>query len=243
MTTISEWPSLVWLLGGLAIGIVFMLVRGWWRSRPSAKEPDRSAHSGLDTVLAWQPERVRILTRAERKILDALVQALPEYTVLAKMPVARFVRVPKRNSFNEWLNRVGYLSADFVVCDKGTDVIAVVQLRSERPSERSERRQTRMKRVLAASGVRFVSWGAGDPPSATTIRDRVLPGEDSPTQPGGADSVLPSQAALPDEQKMPLPEIDELADDDDARRREPPSSTWYTDIDSVSPRRDDHNRV
>jgi hypothetical protein len=243
MTSDFPWGSLIWLAAGGLIGLVLAGMRAWWRARPSEPSADRQrAYSALDTVIAWQPDRVRVLNRQERRILEALEEALPEYTVLAKLPLARFIRVPRRNSFNEWLNRVGYLNADFVVCDKATDVIAVVQLRTDKPSDRSQRRQARMKRVLSASGVRFVVWAAGEPPPSAMIRERVLPGFGADTVPG-ADSVPPLifDGAQAD---IPLPEIDEI-EDEAGRRREPPSSTWYSDLDSISPRRgggDDERR-
>ncbi len=237
----SSWPSLIWLAGGVLLGVVVAFAAAKWRQRASAYTADRQAYSSLDTVIGWQPERVRILTRNERRVLLALTEALPEYTVLVKLPVARFVRVPKRNSFNEWLDRVGYLTADFVVCEKASDVITVVQLLSEKPSERSERRHYRLKRVLNAAGVRLVMWTANEPPYARMIRDKVLPGTESPTLPG-VDS-LPPVIDTPVDHRIPVAEINERGGEHDPARRDPPSSTWYSDFDSVSPSRSDERRV
>ena len=90
----------------------------------------------LDTVADWPPEATRVLTIAERRAYDLLRNALPGYMILAQVPLARFLRVPTRHSYAEWLQRVGGLSADLLVCDGGSRVLAVIDVRAgrDRPS-------------------------------------------------------------------------------------------------------------
>lgn len=223
----TEW---IWLVGGALVGVAGTAVVALLRSEEVDELPDRRGFASLDTVLAWQPEPARILGRAERRVWRALSNALPGYIVLAKIPIARFVRVPKRNSFNEWLNRVGYLTADFVVCDGASDVVSVVQLHTATASDRSQRRHARMKRVLTAAGIRLVVWTGGDPPSSERIREQVLPDVGAPTMPA-PESVLPAPTVHRHE-PIPLPEIDEIDALPDSAQRDPPPSTWYSNLDS-----------
>ena len=126
--------------------------------RRSAKDGEAQAkrdreRDNLDTVAAWPPEVTRLLTAGERAAHETLVRALPECMIFSQVPLARFIRVPRRHSYAEWLTRVGHLCADLVICDRSTLVIGVVLLTSVRSSERAERRRSRMTRVLKAGGV------------------------------------------------------------------------------------------
>ena len=73
------------------------------------------------------PQATRVLTAAERQAFEILRTALPAHIVLAQVPLARFIKVPTRNSYAEWLRRAGHLSADLVVCDRHSQVVAVVR--------------------------------------------------------------------------------------------------------------------
>ncbi|MBT9490221.1 MAG: DUF2726 domain-containing protein [Rubrivivax sp.] len=140
------------------------------RQRGQARSARQEA---LDTVAAWPPEAARILNVNERQAYDLLRRALPGFMVLAQVPLSRFVRVPTRNSYTDWLQRVGQLSADLVVCDVGSRVLAVIDIRSADETARSRRRHDRMTRVLKAAGIRVHTWRADDLPSASEVRTSI----------------------------------------------------------------------
>jgi hypothetical protein len=60
-----------------------------------------------------------VLTIGERRAYELLRTALPGFLVLAQVPLGRFLRVPTRHSHAEWMQRVGSLSADLLVCNAG----------------------------------------------------------------------------------------------------------------------------
>jgi hypothetical protein len=129
-----------------------------------------SRRDALDTVQDWKPEAARVLTIAERRAYDLLRNALPGFLVLAQVPLSRFLRVPTRNSHAEWMQRVGALSADLLVCNAGSRVLAVIDIRPGDQSERSSRRHERMARVLRAAGIEVQVWGEDRLPSAAEVR-------------------------------------------------------------------------
>ncbi len=139
---------------GVVVGVIWLFARRGG-PRPTTDSTDR-----LDTVGGWPPQATRILTTSERLAHDVLLRALPEYLVLAQVPLARFLKVPTRNSYVEWLRRLGNQCADLIVCDKATQVIAVVDVQAptERASERARKRLNRMARVLKAAGIPLHVW-------------------------------------------------------------------------------------
>ena len=186
----------------------------------------------VDTVMGWPPEAARVLTIDERQAYDLLHRAFPAHLVLAQVPLSRFVRVPLRRSYSEWLQRVGTLSADLLLCDAGSRVIAVIDIRSAAESERSRRRHERMSRVLRQAGVHVLTWREGELPTMQDARTMLTP----MLQPG---STMPKSISSRPMPFIPVAEMEEilsdgdqraLADGNDAGTLEPVSSGYFDDF-------------
>lgn len=211
----------------------------WWRRRRGTDDDDGGrAAEDLDTLAAWEPQATRILTSQERLALGVLMRALPEYMILAQVPLARFLKVPTRHSYSEWLHRVGQLCGDLVICDSASQVLAIVEIRSpaDKTSERAHKRQARMRRVLKAAGIPLHVWIENALPSAEEARNAIFPSKVAPVVIGGpvgapAASTAAAQVAAP---AAPLRTLDqpEPAPDEAVEMREPPSSTWFDNLDS-----------
>ncbi len=144
------------------------------RMRQQRQDSRRSSvRDALDTVADWQPESSRVLSIHERQAYDVLRRALPGMLVLAQVPLSRFLRVPTRHSYNDWMQRVGSLSADLLICDTGSRVLACVDIRSPQETERSRRRHERLARVLKAAGIRVYIWREGQMPSLSEVRNSL----------------------------------------------------------------------
>lgn len=190
MDWVSLWPVL--LVGGVgAVGVAAAWRFGRSRlaatqvTRPaspqggdhrSRKQGRPAAYDSLDTVMDWEPGSTRLLTHAEREAYHLLRKALPDHMVLAQVPVARFIKVPTRNSYAEWLRRVGSLCVDLVVCDMASHVLAVVEIRqpSAQETDRTRRRHTRMDKVLRASHIPVQVWHEGALPDLLQVREAIL---------------------------------------------------------------------
>jgi len=202
-------------LSFLLIPAALVLILLGWRLR--ARNRRREAVDSLDTIAAWPPRATSVLNTVERQAWDLLRHALPAQMILAQVPLQRFVKVPTRNSYAEWLRRVGQVNADFVVCDAHSQVIAVVEVvgEDEAPDSRPQRRRARMLRVLEAANVPVHVWRAGALPSAAATREAILPAAEVPEL---ADP--PAHGAAVDTSAQPP-------------LREPPPSTWFDDFDSA----------
>ena len=161
MQELWPWVAVALLAGALAWT--------WRHRRRNARRRSRDAEA-IDTLTGWPPEPVRVLTIGERQAYDLLRRALPGFLVMAQVPLARFLRVPTRHSYVQWLQRVGSLSADLLLCDAGSKVLAVVDIRPAHESERAKRRHERMTRVLRAAGITVLTWREDRLPSIGETR-------------------------------------------------------------------------
>ena len=184
-----------YLVSVLALALALPLV--WWLARRgNVPERQELPAERLDTLAAWPPEVTRILRSSERLAFSTLKLALPGYMILAQVPIARFLAVPKRNSYAEWMRRLGSQCVDFVICDVTSQVIAVVEIRppAEQLGEKIRARLDRVDRVLKAANIPVHVWNEERLPTIEAAREKLLP---------HAPAVPPSLARKP----APLPEI------------------------------------
>jgi hypothetical protein len=231
----------------LQIALVLLaavLLLGWWwlrgRGTTAARAPSAPSDR-IDTLTGWPPQATRVLTSQERVAFGTLVRALPEYMVLAQVPLSRFLSVPKRHSYADWLRRLGYQCVDFAVCDMAAQVIAVVELQPEggQMSERARKRMSRMSRSLKAANIPMLIWRADALPSTSAAREAILP-KQVPVAASPFSTAMPSEApaaaAVPvvaGKAFNPFEDTNrDSAQDEMIELLEPPPSTWFDDLDS-----------
>jgi hypothetical protein len=208
----------------LLLAATLALVR-WRQRRPAPRAVRRDT---LDTIAGWPPESARVMTICERQSYELLRRALPGFMVLAQVPLSRFVRVPSRNGYGEWLQRVGHLSADLLLCDAGSRVLAVIDIRSPQETERSRKRHERIAKVLKSAGIRVHVWMEGSLPGINEIRATLG------AELGGA--IAPAPSASANSRSMPLipvAEIEEILAEGDHTARdamEPVPSAFFDDM-------------
>jgi hypothetical protein len=245
----------------LAAAVAVLLVVAWLAlRRRGGRGPEREADR-IDTVIGWPPRATRVLSAPERMAFVILARALPDHVVLAQVPLARFISVPKRNSYADWLRRVGYQCADFVVCDTASQVVAVVELQTAQTSDRSRKRMARIARTLKAAQVPLHVWNVSKLPSIDAARAALIPSPPPamvqaptpstsskalPAEPtfgalaasAGAGALAASAAAAASTPPAPAPQpnpFDDTGRDSTQDERieflDPPP-TWYDELDS-----------
>lgn len=192
-------------------------------ARPAARP---RAGEALDTVAGWPPEPSRILTAAERQACIVLREALPEHLVLAQVPISRFMRVPTRNSYNEWMRRVGHLCVDLLVCNLQSEVLAVVEVRSPvGESDKTARRHARMDKVVRAAGIPLHVWPETQLPTPEQAREAILGPDARQGVRAGEPRFAPPAQRLTTFEEVEVGETHEL--------REPPPSTWFDELETA----------
>jgi hypothetical protein len=225
----------------LVLGAATLFVAGWLRMRQRAAPPVREAAGAdgerLDTLMGWPPQATKVLSGQERVAYAALQRALPECIVLAQVPMARFLNVPKRNSYADWLRRIGYQCVDFAVCDKAAQVIAVVELQKDAqqpPTARARKRLARMTRSLEAARIPLLNWRADTLPSPSGIRDAIMPRATATpfAHPGAAAQPIDGPPLHGGFNPFDDPHRDSTQDEV-IEVLEPPPSTWFDELDSA----------
>jgi len=229
MLTIEPLSELALLASVLLVGTLLSLM---WLRRRGGGGARRAPDESLDTVQAWTPQAVRVMTLPERKAFELLRRALPRnHMVLAQVPLARFISVPTEHSYADWLHKVGRLCPDLVVCDASSRVIAIVEIATPNDGERSRKRHERLHRVVQAAGIPVHVWAEDAMPSVAEARALF--------KPKSADDAAEEwkQVGSHGQPLIPVAEIQEvLADGDDAWAHDPlhdpVASGFFDDLDA-----------
>jgi Protein of unknown function (DUF2726) len=194
------------------------------RRRTPAAGPQ--LEEGFDTIQAWPPQAVRVMTLGERQAYEVLKRALPGHVILSQVPLSRFISVPTRNPYQLWLQRAGRLAVDLLVCDYSSRAVAAVEVRTADESKRSAKRHQRLVEVLRAAGIQVLEWDEDALPEVVDARQLFIPkseGKEAPTRIDANGRRL-----------LPVPDIAEVLSHGDATdygQLEPVPSAFYDDLD------------
>ncbi|WP_374567826.1 DUF2726 domain-containing protein [Ideonella sp.] len=223
----------MYLLIGILLAVLVVGGAAAWvwdkQRKAKAKVAKQRVVEARDTVADWPPTATRILSVPERQAYEALLKAVPEYLVFVQVPLSRFMRVPTRYSYGEWLSRVGQLSADLLICDATSEVHAVVEIRGAEESPRSIQRHNRMVRVLKAAGIEVLVWPENAIPTAQAARHQLFPEEAQKARAERAEMLARAERAAAE--PIPVADVRELDEP-----REPPPTTWFNDLDGTGRR-------
>jgi hypothetical protein len=193
--------------------------------RPVAPQALQPKDDNLDTIQAWPPQAVRVMTLGERQAFEVLKRALPGHVILSQVPLSRFISVPTRNPYQLWLQRAGRLAVDLLVCDYSSRAVAAVEVRTADESKRSARRHQRLVQVLRAAGVQVFEWDEDALPDVVAARELFIPKRE--------DKEAPARVDAAGRRLLPVPEIAEVLADGDATdygQLEPVPSAFYDDL-------------
>lgn len=119
------------------------------------------------------------LSPTEAKFYRTLVQALPEYIVLAQVQLCSFLKVDqtqiKRQDFYRWFNPIAQQSVDYLICTREFYVIAAIEL-DDKSHDKSEAimRDTKKTKNLESAKIPLVRWHAEAMPELNAIRHAIL---------------------------------------------------------------------
>jgi len=142
------------------------------------------SQSGIGNEV-WPLYAKKPLSQPEQVLYFRLVQALPEYIVLAQVQLSRLLGVKKGNNYQAWFNRINRMSADFVLCKKDSSIVAVIEL-DDATHQKEDRKAADAKKdkALSSADIRVVRWQAKAIPDVAAIQAEFMPNiaanEDAP---------------------------------------------------------------
>ena len=151
---------LPWILASLSVallagaGVLFLLRK---RKRKALALP-------TDWALTARP----VFSSSERRLYRLLREALPQQTILSKLPLVRFCQPTDPKTVRYWFSLLGASHVSFAVCSSNGRVLAVIDIESERPASR--RSSTIKQSVLTACRVRYLSCRPDRLPSVPELQ-------------------------------------------------------------------------
>ncbi|MFD1259616.1 DUF2726 domain-containing protein [Entomomonas asaccharolytica] len=111
----------------------------------------------LKKAQAWPYQAVPVMSPIEKKFYWQLKRTFPHYHILAQVHLSQVIRPPRGKNELKWLNKIWYMSLDFVILDDRLEMVAAIELddRSHLLKRRREADQRKSK-ALKAAGVRLI---------------------------------------------------------------------------------------
>jgi very-short-patch-repair endonuclease len=112
-----------------------------------------------------------VLTEPEQILYRRLMHALPNNLIFAQVQLSRFLVVKRGVPRQTWFNRISQLSADFLILNPDTSVVAAIELDDGSHLRVSRRAaDARKTQALQSAGVTLIRWHVGALPDEAAIR-------------------------------------------------------------------------
>lgn len=132
----------------------------------------KSVESSPET---WPFYQRKPLSVPEQVLYFRLVNALPGQIVLGQVQLSRLLGVKKGNNAQAWLNRINRMSADFVICNKDSSILAVIELDdASHNGEKRKQADAKKDKALAAAGIKIHHWHVNAIPDESAIKATLL---------------------------------------------------------------------
>lgn len=170
--------ALPWIIA-LAVLVVLAAGLAFWVTRPR-----QAASVPLPAEWAIGPRAV--FSVDERRAYRQLREALPQYIILAKLPLVRFCQPADPNEVRYWFDLLGSHHVTFAICGANGRVLVAIDMDGDRPVSR--RTQQIKQNMLAACRIRYVRCAPEHLPSVAELQMLV-------PQAGQATAGTPAAAA------------------------------------------------
>ncbi|PSJ79805.1 DUF2726 domain-containing protein [Neisseria iguanae] len=153
----------------LGIIIVIFAVIGGEKKR---QRTHRNRENGAGIPDKWPFYTSSLMSAPEQQLYWKLKKALPDHLIAFQVQTSRVLKVKKGHNFGTWHNRINRMSYDFVVCNKNSYPIAVIEL-DDSSHERDEARiETDKKKNKATTdaGLKIYRWKVNETPSHEEIK-------------------------------------------------------------------------
>lgn len=123
----------------------------------------------------WPYLKKKVLSNPEQILYSRLIKALPEYIVLAQVPLSRFIEVRKVNNYQKYFNKISRLSVDYLVCNKDFSVLKAIELDDSSHNNKARKLvDIRKDSAFKAAGIDIIRWRVESLPDEKIIKASIL---------------------------------------------------------------------
>ena len=98
-----------------------------------------------------------IMTPTELKLYSRLVLAFPSHLLFSQVQLSQAIKAPPSEKSLKWFSAISQMSLDFVICDKSSNPICVIEL-DDKTHLRAEaiKRDAKKDKALGAAGIPII---------------------------------------------------------------------------------------
>jgi len=151
----------------IALGATLLLLIGVLIGMRLGRPSKRQSPLPTDWGLSARP----VFSSDERRLYRLLREALPQYVILAKLPLVRLCQPTDPARVQYWFDLLGNVNAAFTICSANGRVLAAIDFDGERGGAR---RSVQIKQaVLAACRVRYLRCPVEPLPTLAELQQLV----------------------------------------------------------------------
>jgi hypothetical protein len=141
---------------------------------------------------AWPYYPKKHLSLSEQVLYYRLIEALPEHKIHAQVQLTWLLGAKKTNNFSNWMNCINRMTADFVVCNQDSSVVAVVEL-DDASKQKADRQKAKIEKdkALDEAKIKVIRWHTKAMPNVPVIQAAFS--VNSPSQPEILSELLTAQ--------------------------------------------------
>jgi hypothetical protein len=133
----------------------------------------RRGGKGIDH---WPVFPKKVLTPVEQQLYHRLLRAFPDHVVLAQVAFSQLVGVKKGENFTAIWNRYNRLTADFVLCTRDFQTVAVFELDDRSHDNPARQDADRRKAAICdAAGIALHRLNVNPLPNESELRALIVP--------------------------------------------------------------------
>jgi hypothetical protein len=124
----------------------------------------------------WPVFPKKVLTPVEQQLYHRLLRAFPDHVVLAQVAFSQLVGVKKGENFTAIWNRYNRLTADFVLCTRDFQTVAVFELDDRSHDNPARQDADRRKAAICdAAGIALHRLNVNPLPNESELRALIVP--------------------------------------------------------------------
>jgi len=165
----SNFSSFIPLV--LIVGVTLILLRALKLLSENLKKKKNLESEDLEEIDEIFPYvKKNLMTPSELKLYGRLVSAFPNYLVFTQVQLSQAVQAPPPADRFKWNNRINRMSLDFVLCEKTSNPICVIELDDRTHLRDSAKiRDEKKDKALNAAGIPIVRIKVAEMPTVAQL--------------------------------------------------------------------------